>query len=451
MNESPQHVTQWCDGLRLNRFHMSLLILAGLTLIFDGYDMMVIAYAMPQIMKEWHLSPVKLGSVASYGYAGLMIGTVALGMIADRVGRRKTLILALSVFSTFSGAAYFAPTFSLFCVLRFFSGLGIGGALPLTITLVSEYAPAKIRGKAVTSAFAGFSLGWVLAAVIAIAVIPVFGWRMLLLMGFLPIFLVPVLAAYLPESVRFLVSKGRYDDAVKELRRVEKGARVAPFNWTQETLIAPAIEGTGSVRDLFSPKLIIMTILVWMTYLLSIMSTTGFLFWVPTLLVQGGFSMARSYSYSAVQSIGAALGPFLIGAFMDKFGRKTGLVITCVLGGISIWLFGNVGSYLAVFVIMAAVGLFQLGAPTCLHVVAGEIYPTRIRSTGIGWALTFGRIGSIVAPILGGLLQMAGLTTRQFFSVFSVPCFVCAFLVLMFRVNVRDQALETITARLTAE
>ena len=126
MNQSPQHVTQWCDGLRLNRFHVSLLVLAGLTLIFDGYDMMVIAYAMPQIMKEWHLSPVKLGSVASYGYAGLMIGTVALGMIADRIGRRKTPILALSVFSTFSGAAYFAPTFSFFCVLRFFSGLGIG-------------------------------------------------------------------------------------------------------------------------------------------------------------------------------------------------------------------------------------------------------------------------------------------------------------------------------------
>jgi len=451
MNESPQHVTQWCDGLRLNRFHISLLILAGLTLIFDGYDMMVIAYAMPQIMKEWHLSPVKLGSVASYGYAGLMIGTVALGLIADRIGRKRTLILALSVFSTFSGAAYFAPTFSVFCVLRFLAGLGIGGVLPLTITLVSEYAPAKIRAKAVTSVFAGFSLGWVLAAVVAMAVIPVFGWRALLLMGFLPIFLVPALAAYLPESVRFLVSKGRYDDAVKEIRRVEKAARVAPFNWTRETLVAPAVEGTGSIRDLFSPKLIIMTILVWMTYLLAIMSSTGFLFWVPTLLVQAGFSMVRSYSYSAVQSIGAALGPFLIGASMDKFGRKIGLVITCVLGGISIWLFGNVGSYLAVFVIMAAVGLFQLGAPTCLHVVAGEIYPTRIRSTAIGSALTFGRIGSIIAPILGGLLQMAGLTTRQFFLVFSVPCFVCAFLVLMYRVNVKDQALETITARLTAE
>jgi MFS family permease len=299
--------------------------------------------------------------------------------------------------------------------------------------------------------FAGFSLGWVLAAAVAMAVIPVFGWRMVLLMGFLPILLVPVLAIYLPESIRFLASKGRYDDAVKEIRKVEKAARVAPFNWTQKTLVPPAVEAAGSVRDLFSPKLITMTILVWMTYLVTIMTNTGLGFWVPTLMIKAGFSMVRSYSFSAVQSIGASVGAFLIGTSMDKFGRKGGLVMTYVLGGISVWLFGNVGSYLALFVIGAAVGLFQLSTTTALHVVTGEIYPTRIRSTGIGWALTVGRFGSIVAPILGGLLQMAGLTPRQFFMVFSVPCFVCAFLVLLYRVNVKDQALETVTARLTAE
>ena len=218
------NVTKWCDELKFNRFHGLVLTLAGLTLIFDGYDSQIIAYIMPQILKEWHLSPLKVGSIASYGFVGLMIGAAGFGMIADRIGRKTTLMLALLIFSLFSGLAYFAPNFTIFCLFRFLAGLGMGGAMPLTITLVSEFAPARIRGKAVTAMFGGFTFGWAVAALVAMIFIPLFGWRIVLLMGFLPILFLPVLKWLLPESIRFLAGKGRYDEAISELRKVEKGA-----------------------------------------------------------------------------------------------------------------------------------------------------------------------------------------------------------------------------------
>ncbi|TWJ14165.1 MFS transporter [Geobacter argillaceus] len=196
-------VAQWCDRLTFNRFHALVMALAGMILVFDGYDAQIIAYVMPQLIKEWHLTPLVAGSMASYGFVGLMIGAAAFGTYADRIGRKKGLMIALTIFSVFSGAAFWAPNFQVFCILRFLAGLGMGGAMPLTITLVTEFAPAKIRGKAVSIMFAGFTLGWAVAALVAMIVIPLLGWRMVLLFGFLPILILPVLKASLPESVRF--------------------------------------------------------------------------------------------------------------------------------------------------------------------------------------------------------------------------------------------------------
>ena len=448
MKESPTHVTEWCDALKLNRFHIMLLTLAGLTLVFDGYDREVIAYIMPQIMKEWNLSPIKLGSIASYGFIGLLIGAALFGMIADYIGRKKTLILALIDFSLFSGFAYWAPSFSSFCVLRFLAGLGMGGAMPLTITLVSEYAPSRIRGKAVTAMFGGFTLGWAVAALAAMILIPLFGWRIVLLMGMLPILLIPVLVAYLPESFRFLVNRGRYSDAVKEIRKVEKAAGVAPVNWTEEGLQLPAAQRGGSLKDLFRHNLMIMTIMVWLTYFFNLLINAALATWLPTLLVNAGYSVKRSYSYALVQAIGSSLGALMLGWAMDKFGRKGGLIMAYILGGVAVGLFGMTSNGLTLYVLATATGVFIIGAQTAQHVVTGEIYPTNIRSTGVGWALTVGRLGSVSGPLLGGILQVAGFSFKQYFMVFALPCFLCAFLVLNYRVNVKHEALESVTAKL---
>lgn len=447
-NQVTPHFSQWCDSLGLNRFHVLVLGLAGLTLIFDGYDSQVLAYVMPQLMKEWHLTPVAAGSIAAYGFGGLMVGAAGFGMLADRIGRKRALLIALAIFSIFSGAAYRATTFQIFCVLRFLAGLGMGGAMPLTITLVSEFAPARIRGKAVTAMFGGFTLGWALAALIAMIVIPILGWRILLLFGFLPILLLPVLAFALPESVRFLASRGRYQEAAREIRKLERAAGVAPRAWSEQSLAPAAAVPRGRARQLFGPRLARMTVLIWATYFFNLLVVYGLATWLPALLVKSGHSMVKSYSFGLVQALGASLGGFLLGWMMDAFGRKAGLFFAYVLGGVVIWLFGVVTGTAALYLVGAATGVFVIGAQIAQHVVSGEVYPTEIRSTGVGWALTVGRLGSIVGPLLGGALQMAGLTFSQYFLIFAIPSFVCGGLVLMYRVNVRGEGLEAVHSRL---
>lgn len=445
-----ENVTQWFDNLKLNKFHVLVLFLTGLTLVFDGFDSQVVAYIMPQVLKEWNLTPIEAGSLASYGFLGLMVGAAGFGALSDRIGRKKALIMALLVFSVFSGCAYFAPDFKVFVTLRFFAGLGMGGAMPIAITLVSEFAPARIRGKAVTAMFGGFTLGWAVAAAAAMAIVPSFGWRLMLLIGFLPALFVIFLWLYLPESVRFLSSKQRYEEAVVELRKIERVAGLERINWSPADLEYTAALPRSNFRELFRPGLVIMTLLVWITYFCNLLIIYGLSSWLPSLLVKSGFSLVKSYSFGMIQAVGASAGGFVLGWVMDRFGRKAGLIIFYIIGGFAIWFFGFTTSNTMLYIAGAATGLFVIGTQIAQHVVTGEIYPTHARSTGVGWALTVGRMGAITGPIFGGWLLMAGFNFSQYFMIFAIPSFICALLVSLYRVNVKGDALEIINEKLKA-
>ena len=441
-------VFDWLDGLKFNRFHRRLLILTGLVSVFAGYNSQIIAYIVPLALREWKLSPVQAGTMISYGFLGLMVGGAGFGLVSDRIGRKKSIMMVVVVFSVFNSAAYFAPNFEIFCLLRFLSGLGIGGAIPLTITLLSEFAPSGIRARILTASAASFPVGWVLAGVIAVGVVPHFGWRMVLLIGILPIFLLPALQTYLPESVRFLAVKKRYNDAIGEVQRVEKLAGIEPRHWKPDAFVQAGPVSNAGFREVFRPGLRVMTVLVWCTYFISMLALYGLSTWLPTLLANSGFSLVKSYSFGIVQSLGAALGGFLLGCLMDWFGRKPGLCLSFFLGGVSLILFGMVTSDLFLYIAGGATGLFIVSVPAGLHVVAGEIYPTRIRSLGLGSASAVGRFGSITGPIMAGMVQMAGFSFSQFFLFFSVPSFLCGILVAFYPVSVRREGLEQVTAKL---
>ena len=440
--------TKWIDELKFNRFHGLVLLLVALTLIFDGYDSQVVAYIMPKVLKEWKLTPIVAGSLASYGFMGLMVGAAGFGMLSDRIGRKKTLMTCIAIFSVFSGAAFLAPSFKVFVALRFLAGLGMGGAMPIAITLVSEFAPSKIRAKAVTAMFGGFTLGWAVAGLMAMLIIPSFGWRPLLLIGLLPVLFIPVIAKYLPESVRFLAGKKDYDGAIREMRKIEAMVGAAPRNWTPEDFAQPAQQSKGSVKALFGKGMAGMTIIVWITYFFNLLVVYGLSSWLPSLLVKSGFSLVKSYSYGIIQSVGATVGGFILGLVMDKFGRKAGLSLFYVCGGITLWIFGYATSNTALLLAGAGTGVFIIGTQIAQHVIAGEIYPTHVRSTGVGWALTIGRAGSIIGPLLGGWLQMGGFSFTQYFLIFSIPCFICGVMVLFYKVNVKGEGLEIINEKM---
>jgi len=194
-----------------------------------------------------------------------------------------------------------------------------------------------------------------------------------------------------------------------------------------------------------------MTILIWATYFCNLLVVYGLATWLPSLLVKSGFSMVKSYSFGFVQALGASVGGFLLGYLMDRFGRKSGLIVAYLAGGVAIWLFGIVTGNISLYLVGAATGVFVIGAQIAQHVVSGEVYPTHVRSTGVGWALTVGRLGSIVGPLLGGYMQMWGLTFSQYFVVFAIPSFLCAALVIMYQVNVKREGLEIIHVKLMSK
>jgi len=278
--------------------------------------------------------------------------------------------------------------------------------------------------------------------------VPHFGWRMVLLIGIVPIFLLPALQAYLPESVRFLVMKKRYPDAIREIQRVERLARIEPRTWRPDAFTQADPLSAAGFREVFRPGLRTMTLLVWCTYLFSMLALYGLSTWLPALLTNAGFSLVKSYSFGIVQSLGAFVGGYLLGCLMDAFGRKPGLCLSFFLGGLSLLLFSAVTSDLVLYIAGAASGVFLVSIPAALHVVAGEIYPTRIRSLGLGSAYAIGRVGSVTGPILGGIIQMAGFSFSQFFLLFSVPSFLCVILVAFYPVGVRNEGLEEVTAKL---
>lgn len=445
---SKQNATSWIDGLKFGPFHWMVIILTSLTLIFDGYDSQIVAYIMPKVLKEWHLTPVAAGSLASYGFMGLMVGAAVFGMMSDRIGRKKTLMTCIAVFSIFSGAAFFAPNFKVFVTLRFLAGLGMGGAMPICITLVSEYAPAKIRAKAVTTMFGGFTLGWAVAGLAAMGIIPSFGWRPVLLIGLLPLIMVPIIGIYLPESVRFLAGKKNFTEAIRNMRKIESMSGIAPRDWTPEDFAQPVQEKQSHLNALFGKGLGAMTVIVWVSYFFNLLVVYGLSSWLPSLLVKSGLSLVKSYSYGMLQAVGATVGGFILGTVMDKFGRKAGLSLFYFFGGFALWVLGYATSNTMLLLAGVATGIFIIGTQIAQHVITGEIYPTHVRSTGVGWALTIGRVGSIVGPLLGGLLQMGGFSFTQYFVIFSIPCFICGILVLFYKVNVKGEGLEKINEKM---
>lgn len=441
--------TEWLDNQKASSFHYLLIVLSFFVLVFDGYDSQILSYILPQAIKEWHLTPVVAGSMASYGFIGLIIGTTLFGMLADSMGRKKALMIAIADFTIFSGAAYFAPSFQVFCAMRLLAGIGMGGAMPITIALVSEYAPAKIRGKAVTAMFSGFTSGWILAALAAMGIVPTFGWRIVLLMGVLPIIYIPVLIKFLPESIRFLGAKGRVQDAIRELRKIEKATGVKPIDWKPEHFVVVQAQAKGSIKDLFTPQFALMTILISITYFFNLLTVYGLSSWLPTLLVKKGFSLVKSYSFGMTQAIMASVGAIIIGSCIDAFGRKKTMIPAYVLGAISIVFFGKVNSYAAMMVAAGFTGFFIMGAQTAQHVITGETFPTKIRSTGTGFVYSIGRVGSLVAPILGGAMVAAGFTFSSFFLVFAIFPVICAVTFALYKVSHQGETLEEFTAELT--
>jgi AAHS family 4-hydroxybenzoate transporter-like MFS transporter len=389
-----------------------IILLCALVAMVDGFDTQSIALAAPAIIATGAVKAPAFGLVFAAGLFGSLLGALGLGVVADRFGRKPALLTSMLGFGLITLATPFAHTAAALAGIRLATGLGLGGALPLIISLTSEFAPARLRSTLVSLMFCGFPLGAVIGGVAAARLIPAFGWPSLFYAGgAIPLLFLPLIAAAVPESARFLAQS---QDRVR-LRRVLDRMGWTPL-WNGEVLVAPA-PGRSSVASLFGEGRALGTLLLWATLFLSLLLTYFLINWIPIIARQSGVGMQSAVLAVSAVNLGAIIGCLAIGRLADRYGNATAY-ISCAfaLGAVAIMLIGRAGSS-GGWLLGASLcaGVFSLGAQMCTVAFCASFYETPLRATGVGWAIGVGRIGAIVGPLLGGALLATGTPVPMLF------------------------------------
>ena len=433
-------VRQFIDDQPISRYQLRVAILCGLIVFIDGFDAQGMGYVAPALSSALGIPRSVLGSVISSGLVGMMVGALGSGPLADRIGRRPVLITSALVFGIGSLLTATASTVEILIAFRVLTGIGMGGAMPNAIALTSEYMPGRRRSTAVATMFCGFSLGAAVGGVIAAALIPRFGWQSVFVVGGVAPILIGIVAlAWLPESIRFLIVKGGRDARVREYL-----AQMAPGQTLPATLTAGADEhaGAGSpVTQLFTEGRAGATAFIWVVYFMNLLNLYFLNSWLPTIISDGGIAVGTAIVITSLFQLGGTVGALLLGGVLDRTHSFAVLALCYLWAAISVFFIGQSGTsvpLLALTVFSAGVGV--IGGQTSSNALTAEFYPTRMRSTGVGWALGIGRIGSIVGPILGGMLLARGTTPRQVFWAAVVPSAIAAIAALCVNFLARSRA-----------
>jgi AAHS family 4-hydroxybenzoate transporter-like MFS transporter len=424
ISAAPIDVAAFIDAQPVGRFQILLLLLCAAVLFIDGFDTQAIGYVAPDIAREWGLSRGSLGPVFSAGLFGLMIGALIFGPIADRIGRKRIIVLSTIAFGVGTLLTIFVQDVYWLIAVRFLTGLGLGGAMPNAVALTSEFSPHRRRATMVMAMFCGFSVGAALGGLVAAALIPVFGWRSIFLIGGLaPLIYAPFLARMLPESIRFLAVTGR-DNAMLAalLGRVAPEAAFTPA--TRFTVHEPKLAGIPVVH-LFDQGRTVTTLLFWVVFFMSLLDLYLLSNWLPTVLNDLGASIAMAATIGAMLQVGGVVGTFTLGNFIDRFSFQA-LALTYLIASIAITAIGfSSHSVPLVTLAVFCAGFCIVGGQIASNALTATYYPTSMRSTGIGWALGIGRIGSIVGPLVGGMMLSNKVTIQTLFVTAAVPA-LCA-------------------------
>jgi len=397
-------LTERLDTLPVSRFHYILLITAGLGWMFDSMDTGIISFVLPVLMKAWRLSPEQVGTIGSIGLVGMAIGAILSGTMADLFGRKKVFAATLVIYSCATGLCGLSWNYESLLAFRFLVGFGLGGQLPVAVTLMSEFSPAKHRGKFLVLLESFWALGWLLAALISYIIIPRFGWSAAFYIGALPALYIFYLWRSIPESPRYLESKGDFAQAEAIVKTIEaqSGIRRTTAELTSKS-ISQNPPGMA-VKELFSSKFIRRTIFLWILWFGVVYAYYGIFTWLPSLLALKGFSLTKSFQYVMVMTIAQIPGYFSAAYLVDKVGRKPTLSIYLIGTAICAYFFGQSSDVQTILLMGSLMSFFNLGAWGIVYTYTPELYPTHARATGSGWAAGFGRIGGIIAPVAVGLM-----------------------------------------------
>ena len=420
------NVSELIDGRPVGAFQVRIITLCTLVALLDGLDLQSIGLAAPGIMADLHFPPATLGVVFSAALAGLALGAFVFGLLADLVGRKPVLIGATACFGLFTIATAFAPSYGVLVALRFLAGLGLGGAMPSFISLTSEYAPRRLRAVIVAFLWAGFPLGGFVGGLLAVWIIPAFGWHSVFWVGGVtPLIVCAVLVLALPESISFLVAAAAPAEQVSSLLRKVFAAATVPADATF-VLNEERAEGAPVVQ-LFAMGRTAGTILLWISFFIAFMTLVTNSAWAPTLLKREGIGIADASIAMAMFNLGSVIATLFAGWLIVRAGASVILPIVMIGSAISTALIGYAAhSVGTVTLLEGLLGVFMGGGSSGLIALAAIYYPTATRSTGVGWAMGMGRVGSFTGPLVVASLVGLGMSTERIFVAIGVPALVAA-------------------------
>ena len=408
---------------KFNKFHLVLFIWSFMIILFDGYDLSVYGTALPLIMDEWGLDSVVAGTMGSYGLFGMMFGAFIFGVLADKIGRKKVIIINVLIFSLFTFLCGFAETATVFSIFRFIAGLGLGGIMPNVAALVMDYAPNSMKIRLVSLTLVSFAVGGALAPTVGVLLIESFGWASVFIVAGLPLLGLPFMMKQLPESTSYLIRTGQKKKLFETLSKVNPEFK---YNLDDEIEEVKVEQVKSPIMGLFKGNRALSTIAFWLTFFCSLLMVYGLNTWLPKLMIEAGYGLNSSLTFLIALQSGAVIGILALSNLCEKYGSKKILVPAYIAGAIALTLLGFGGNTVVIFILVAIAGAATTGTQVLIQAYATAFYPADMRSTGIGVASGVGRLGGMLGPIIGGFLLTLTLPNYMNFMVFAVAGIVAA-------------------------
>lgn len=423
------------DGARLNRLHFLVLSVGLFVLINDAYDLVSMGIVIPRVAEQWGVSRAEFGIALSISMVGVLFGSAASGLLGDYIGRKNTMILTVAISGVFMFLTTTATSMNELIVYRFFTGLGAGGCIPITIAHASEFMPERARNRLVVLMYTGAGMGSVFGGFAAPYIMGNFGWQGIFVVGGIISFVAMALVILLlPESVKFMIARGTEPKKVGQvLERLEPTFQATEADNYVIHEHTHAEKGSP-IAELFGAGQTGITLLAWAVMLGNQFILFALALWMPTLLTQGGLTEKTALFTLALYNVGGVVGGWAFSVFADKYDPARVLTFTYPLAGITTAALGlTLGSTPVLIATAIVAGFFIIGSSFCLAPYVASLYPTRARSTGIGWALSIGRIGSILSPLAAAWAIGQGFETSKILFAAGVPPVLCGLIVTWLR------------------
>jgi len=437
------------ERLPVTRRLMLLRVIVGIATFFDAYTVLAIAFAMPQLVSEWKLAPAQVGMIISAGYVGQLFGAVIFGSLAEKFGRLKILLITIVLFVSMDIACLFAWSGLSMMAFRFFQGVGTGGEVPVASAYINEFIGAEKRGRFFLLYEVIFPIGLMFAGMVGFFLVPVYGWKAMFVVGLIPSMLTIPLRWFMPESPRWLASKGRIAEANAVVKLLEDNARRSGAVLREPVVrpIDPQATARSDWRELFKGIYLKRTLMIWGLWVCAYMINNGLVTWLPTLYKQVfQLPLQTALAYGWITSGVGVIASIICALMIDKVGRKPWYATAFLLATLPLLTLSWLGATSAIEVLILATATYAILQTIAfsLYLYSAELYPTRLRAVGTGFGSAWLRAGSSVGPIMVGAI-VADLGIQYVFAAFAAVALVGGLVTLLFAIETKGRVLEELS------